>query len=166
MGEITKQCSSCGEHKALSEFHIAKGRLHGRASKCKICSKEYTRAYNASIKDKRAERARAYRKKRPDVLRGIESRRPDGHASKKRAQRRNCVPPWLTDEQKARMSEFYSHARDCKIVSGQDYHVDHIVPLTHPLVCGLHVPWNLQVLPQDLNDSKGNKMEVSNVDDV
>lgn len=34
--------------------------------------------------------------------------------------------------------------------------VDHIVPLSHPLVCGLHVEHNLQLLTGDANRAKGN----------
>ncbi len=34
--------------------------------------------------------------------------------------------------------------------------LDHIVPLNHPLVCGLHVEHNLRVIPLKHNLSRGN----------
>ncbi len=37
--------------------------------------------------------------------------------------------------------------------------VDHIIPITHPDVCGLHVPWNLQYLAPVDNNMKNNRFD-------
>lgn len=102
---------------------------------------------------------------RPKV-RAINSRwkknNPDkvcAEASKRRARKLNATPPWLTEDQQKAIVEVYTHARDCELVSGESYHVDHIIPLQGKNVCGLHVPWNLQVLPADVNIAKGNRYE-------
>lgn len=50
--------------------------------------------------------------------------------------------------------------RDCaRLMSqamGVEYVLDHIVPLNHPLVCGLTVPWNFQIITRKQNAAKSN----------
>ena len=69
-----------------------------------------------------------------------------------------AFPKWLSEEQLNQIKQFYELAKECEILTGDKYHVDHIVPLKGKNVCGLHVPWNLQVLPADVNLKKGNRL--------
>jgi hypothetical protein len=64
-------------------------------------------------------------------------------------------PKWLTDAHLFEMESVYAYCSALRGV-GLDYHVDHVVPLRGADVSGLHVPWNLQVLPGRENMSKGN----------
>lgn len=78
--------------------------------------------------------------------------------------RRNAIavatPVWITSEQSAQIKEMYSTCKELNKLGKDKYHVDHIAPLSHPLSCGLHVPWNLQILNEKDNKEKGNKVEI------
>lgn len=69
----------------------------------------------------------------------------------RRADERNCK--WAD---KKKIAEFYKAARLLTEHTGVTHTVDHIHPLHHPLVCGLHVETNLQILTMEENTKKNN----------
>lgn len=74
-------------------------------------------------------------------------------------QTRKSTPAWLTEDAFWMMDQAYELARERTKLFGFQWHVDHIVPLRGKNVSGLHVPWNLQVIPARVNQSKHNKFE-------
>lgn len=64
-----------------------------------------------------------------------------------------ATPPWAD---KAAIRAKFRERDLLKKATGELYEVDHIVPLLHPLVCGLHVHWNMRVLHWTENSRKGN----------
>jgi hypothetical protein len=75
------------------------------------------------------------------------------------AKARAC-PPWLTKDGHWMMYEAYELAALRTEVFGFAWHVDHEVPLRGKRVSGLHVPWNLCVIPGVENMSKSNKFVI------
>lgn len=90
------------------------------------------------------ERSKQWRQSNRDVVNEATARR---HASKLKA-----TPPWLTEDHRKAMQAIYA-------ATDGGSQVDHVVPLQHPHVCGLHVPWNLQVLTATANRTKSNKFD-------
>lgn len=45
-------------------------------------------------------------------------------------------------------------------MTGVEHVLDHIVPLNHPRVCGLTVPWNLQIITRLHNGAKSNHVHL------
>jgi hypothetical protein len=79
------------------------------------------------------------------------------HKRRMRAKEKlNAIPKWA--DIKA-ISKFY---RDCP----DGHHVDHIIPLNNPDICGLHSIENLQYLPAEENLKKGNSVETVALDAV
>jgi len=115
-------------------------------------------------KEKILERNRLWRSKNKDKLAQYGKLRYQinkdyyiAAANKRHADKLQRTPSWLTQDHLDQIKDIYAHARDCEVVTGDKYHVDHIVPLRGENVCGLHVPWNLQVLPAEVNLAKSNK---------
>lgn len=71
-----------------------------------------------------------------------------------RARKINATPKWANQEY---IRIWYEVARLEEARTGRKCHVDHIVPLNSPIVCGLHVETNLCVMFAEDNIRKGNR---------
>ncbi len=64
------------------------------------------------------------------------------------------TPAWVTNVELRALQE---QARWVSEMSGVPHVHDHIVPLSHPRVCGLTVPWNIAIIPAQVNGAKSNR---------
>jgi 5-methylcytosine-specific restriction endonuclease McrA len=122
------------------------------------------RAYRKNIEKHRAQSKQRYLDN-IEAIKGYQKRyrqeNPDtqrAHSGLKRGRKRNATPAWLTEDQRFEMYLIYAQASLMTECLGESHHVDHIIPLKHNDFCGLHVPWNLQVLSGVENMSKHNKL--------
>lgn len=126
------------------------------SGKCVDCiAQKSARQHRERSSDSR-ERRKAYnknwRKKNPDKVKKWLSEHTGERAAiraKRRASELNATPVWADLE---RIKELYK-------LCPKGSQIDHIIPLTHSLVCGLHVLENLQYLSEEQNKSKGNRFE-------
>ena len=73
------------------------------------------------------------------------------HTAKRRAAKLQATPSWLTEEHWDQIRSLYE-------ACPKGFHVDHIIPLQGKNVRGLHVPWNLQIIPAEDNLRKSNRI--------
>lgn len=128
---------------------------------------EYMKEYWRNNRDKQRAYAAKGREKHGDKYREITRKwkkaNPDrvlASCNKRRAMEIFAIPRCLVGNffEERKIAAFYAEARRLAEVRGGEWHVDHIVPLRGKNVCGLHVSWNLQVLPKTENLKKGNRM--------
>lgn len=155
-----KTCTKCGTSKEENDFPM-NGKY--RRNECAVCRKAFLKAYKA--RPEQREKARAFarewhstnaEKKRADSLTWARNNKAKANmkTARRKASLMRATPKW-SDESKVK--EFYFAADFLGMVTGEWYHVDHVVPLSNKLVCGLHSEQNLQVLPASDNLRKSNR---------
>lgn len=168
----TKWCNDCKTFKTLEEFRKKASGVKGRQHKCKVCQSSWNKQYakKPKVKKEKAAYQKAYQKeyfKNPEnkvkhsllMKKHYKENREQYRLrdAERRAGTKRATPKWLSKKHLQEIKNIYWLAKDLEAVSGEQYHVDHIVPIKGKNVCGLNVPWNLQILPSDVNTSKGNR---------
>ncbi len=178
----TKKCTKCGLVKPITEY----GKMGDkRRPRCRPChsadSAEWVKnnraqylAYHRKYYDDHSRSPRILltkEQKRANKKRWAEANAVLLNASRKKwaqnnkhismevvrrrqANKRRATPVWAD---RFLMQEVYDLAMRRTKCLGIKHAVDHIVPLIHPLVCGLHCEANLQVLTWAANRKKWNK---------
>lgn len=170
-----KCCNICGEHNEISEFFKDKTKKFGVSGTCKIYDKKRSLAWSAANREKSNAIKKKYvennhEKRKESAVKWASRNRPKYSELPKKymaVRRANTVmyftrrdracPPWIGEEERWMMKEAYELAKLREATVGGKWNVDHIVPLQGKIVSGLHVPWNLQVIPAITNRKKGNK---------
>lgn len=107
------------------------------------------RAYYHANKEQQSERNREWR-----------ALNPGKNAAKSmayEARKKQAMPAWAD---RAAIDAVYERCAAMNRLGDTQYQVDHIMPLASPIMCGLHVDYNLQIIPARENQSKGNRVSI------
>lgn len=142
-------CHSCKREKLVEEFPLRPPPRRHRHTRCHSCIKDYARRWYQRNREHHQRRSADWKLANPE-------RRCANNANYRARKQQATIP--LSAENTRRMQEIYQRAWKLTQKTGVPHQVDHWVPLVHPLVCGLHVPWNLTVLPAKTNAKKKNEL--------
>lgn len=165
---MVRTCTKCKVEKDDSLFYTNPK----RKSWCISCCRDNVRSWQNNNRDKISEYNRVKYESDPTHRESAQERAKEHYLSNKetqdyksrkasrealrRATKYNATPRWLSKDQLDEIKDIYWLCSDLKVTTGECYEVDHVIPLKGKGVCGLHVPWNLQILPADLNRIKHN----------
>jgi thiol-disulfide isomerase/thioredoxin len=181
--DAVKNCQKCNVEKtAHDNFLWVKTRWHSWCNDCrkiekrkwylknqeseKLRGKEFYKTYYPENKEKITARTIEWQRNNKEKYAAKSRRHYENNkdkafanSAKRRAAKRNACPVWFDKTMQQQIEQIYANARKISEETGVAHEVDHIIPLVNSAVCGLHVPWNLQILTQFKNRSKRNNLE-------
>ena len=110
------------------------------------CRKRYYQNWKTRNPGLKAVQSAEWKRNNPEKVNEATARR--------RAMKKNATPQWRNT---FFLREAYALAKLRTKMTGIVWEVDHIVPLQSDIVCGLHVEYNVQVIPKEVNKMKSNK---------
>lgn len=164
---LLKTCFKCGEERPTTDFHKHKQMPDGRLNKCRFCTVKDVAEWRVGRpprveeylkSDKFKNRVYGYKHHNPSWTDSdrLQSRRSSSlkYVNKRRTQEQMLE---ITELDEFVFDEAYVLAKLRSSATGIEWNIDHIVPFNHKKACGLHVAYNLQVVPASWNFSKGNR---------
>ncbi|HEY2010530.1 MAG TPA: hypothetical protein VGH23_16190 [Rhizomicrobium sp.] len=157
--KLDSWCKACRALARMARYEKNRAAENARAwvlRKARMHEDADVRAAIAESKARTACRPEARRSARLAGSRYAKANRSKvtAHTARYRARKFNATPAWVDLQE---IGSVYAEASRLTRETGTAHHVDHIVPLRGRNVCGLHVPWNLQVIPAVENRRKGNR---------
>lgn len=168
-----KTCTRCTCDKSSEAFSRNPRRADGLNSWCRECVSEYNRAYVATRSAQAVARVARWRLDNPDARKREYERHADkikarakawllDNPAKRRlfwanyrARKLKATPAWAD---KQAIAAVYAACTALNRLLGRGmFHVDHVVPLSHDLVSGLHVEDNLRIVLAAENLAKSNR---------
>lgn len=164
-----KTCTGCGESFPIEVFVNPK-----KNSRCPPCKKQYLAEYYqknrekalakrkevyAKNREKIIEESRVYRRENKDKIQDYCFRnkaKRNQRAQERRVAVRKATTPWYDPQY---LRDLYENIKEAEAIFKTKFHVDHIIPLTHKAVCGLHTQENFQILTAQANWIKNNRWE-------
>jgi hypothetical protein len=165
------KCKSCHSTIAKQQYFKARDSRLAKMAEYRINKRdsvlEGKKRYYRENKDKCREMNKSWSAKNRDVINNLHKKWYKNNKHKALAntrifqtKRRQAMPKWLTKDDKWLIEQAYELSALRTKIFGFKWHVDHIIPLSNKLVCGLHVIENLQVIPASENLSKTNKFSI------
>ena len=168
-----RACSQC--ESTTNGFNKCPRVKDGFMAECKVCHRARFKTYsqrsevvaqrklksaewNKQNPDKSLAKTKRYQKLYPERVaisqRSYVERNRERCRAKVNARVRHIrMPLWAN---KIRVRSVYLVAQEKSRISGRQFVVDHVIPIKHKLVCGLHVENNLRVILETDNSSKAN----------
>lgn len=155
---MNRICKICKITKPIEDFYR---HSCGHRHNCKKCCSVKASIWSKNNPKKRLEIVRKSRSNPENNWKKYsnEYKKRSGDVAKRRASKSNRTPEWLSKDHLWMLREIYSLRALRQKMTGIKWHVDHVVPLRGKNVSGLHVPWNLQIIPAVENIIKNNKFD-------
>jgi len=160
---IDAGCVECNKTRALQSYHKNKT-LKSRKFLTDEEKKQYHRNWVEKNRDRIKKRHAEWRdKNRKKINQRFKKWRNENkehfaayqnayNAIRRKGCKQNISKPFLS-----KIKSIYVKRDKIIKSTGIAHHVDHIVPLRGKNICGLHVPWNLQIITAEENQRKSNK---------